>query len=73
MWIILLILALLLQPSKESFEVNIKAEMPSFNIKSNLTSAVEGIQNYTTRPLYKKVNSIIPYKDVFRKIRRNIF
>ncbi len=72
-WIIFLILALLLQPSKESFEVNIKAEMPSMNIKSNVYSAIEGIQNYTTRPLYKKVNSIIPYKHVYRKIKRNIF
>jgi hypothetical protein len=70
-WMILLILALLLQPSKESFEVNIKADMPSLNM--DLSSVVEGIQNYTTRPLYKKVNSIIPYKHVYRKFKRNIF
>lgn len=71
-WIILLILALLLQ-SKEPFEVKIKATMPSLDIKSNVSSAVEGIQNYTTRPLYKKVHSMIPYKDVYRKIKRTIF
>ena len=71
-WIILLILALLLQ-SKEPFEVNIKATMPSLDIKTNVSSAVEGIQNYTTRPLYKKVHSMIPYKHVYRKIKRFIF
>jgi hypothetical protein len=71
-WIILLILALLLQ-SKEPFEVKIKATMPSLDIKTNLSSAVEGIQNYTTRPLYKKVHAMIPYKHVYRKIKRTIF
>jgi hypothetical protein len=71
-WIILLILALLLQP-KEPFEVKIKATMPSLDIKTNVSSAVEGIQNYTTRPLYKKVHSMIPYKHVYRKIKRLIF
>jgi hypothetical protein len=72
-WFIFLVVAILINSTKESFEVNIKADLPSLNIKSNIYSAVEGIQNYTTRPLYKKVNSIIPYKHLYRKIRRNIF
>ena len=72
-WIIFLILAFLLNSTKEPFEVNIKATMPSLNIKSNVSSAIEGIQNYTIRPAYKTIHSILPYKDVYRKIRRSIF
>jgi hypothetical protein len=72
-WIIFLVLAILLSSTKESFEIHIKASPPSLNIGSNITSAIEGIQNYTTRPLYKKIHSIIPYKHVYRKLRRNIF
>ena len=68
-WIVFLVLALLLHSSKEPFEVNIKATMPSFNINS----AIEGIQNNTTRPLYKKIHATIPYKHVYRKIKRLLF
>jgi hypothetical protein len=72
-WIIFLLVAILLSSTKESFEIKIKANVPSINLKSNVSSALEGIQNYTIRPLYKKVHSIIPYKHIYRKVRRNIF
>lgn len=70
MWIWLLILALLLYHPKESFSVKIDASLPSLNLTNHVHTVTEGIQNYTTRPLYNKVMSMIPYKHVYRKFRR---
>jgi len=70
MWIWLLILALLLYRPKESFSVKIDASLPSMDIAKHMNTVTEGIQNYTTRPLYNNVMAMIPYKDVYRKFRR---
>jgi hypothetical protein len=73
-WILLLILAFLLYPVQEPFKVHIEAELPSMRgMTKNIQGVTEGVQNYTTRPLYKHINSWIPYKDVFRKVRRAMF
>lgn len=74
MWIgvLVLLLILLAWNLREPFTIHVEGELPSLNVGKNVGNVVEGVRNYTTRPLYKMVVQNIPYREHYRKWRRHI-
>lgn len=70
MWYLILLLLLLAWNVREPFTVHIEGDMPTFEFSKHLNTVTEGIQNYTTRPLYQMVLRNTPYKHHYRKWRR---
>ena len=69
MWIgvLFLLLLLLAWNLREPFTIHVEGELPTLPVGNIL----EGIQNHTSRPLYKMLARNMPYREHYRKWRRN--
>ncbi len=72
MYVFLLILiALLFWNIREPFTVHIEGELPKIPYV-NVTNVLDTVHSYTVKPVYESVVNMIPYKNHYRKFRRNL-
>jgi hypothetical protein len=69
---LLLLLGLLAWNVREPFTVSIEGDLTIPPIKDHIYTMIDTVQDYTTRPAYRSLMSVIPYKHHYRKFRRHL-
>jgi hypothetical protein len=69
-WFLFILLLLLFQSTREPFSIRVESDMDFSGMRHSIFSASEIIQDYTLRPAYRGVLGMIPFKQEYRKLRR---